>query len=109
MKHKQKINKDFFEVIKSVDKSFPELNIKLKIHKNGVTFLNSPLELYNKSISIMLKLIHQIEKSLSLFPDSPIIENLEANHLKMKTALIMLILSRKDMFPKENNETQALD
>lgn len=100
MKRKQKINKDFVEIIKNVDKSFPELNIKLKVHKKGVTFLNSPLELYNKSISVMLGLLNQIESSLNLFPDSPIIESLENNNLKLKKALIMLILSRKDMFPK---------
>lgn len=98
MKGKQKTMKKFLNVIKDVDKSFPELNIKLKIHKKSVTFLNSPIELYNKSIVVMLKLLNQIELSLNLFPDSPIVENLEDKNLKLKKALIMLILSRKDLF-----------
>lgn len=98
MKRKPKATKDFLNVIKDVDKSFPELNIKLKVHKKSVTFLNSPIELYNKSIVVMLKLLNQIEGALSLFPDSPVIENLENNNLKLKKALIMLILSRKDLF-----------
>lgn len=98
MKRKQKTTKDFLKVIKDVDKSFPELNIKLKVHKKSVTFLNSPVELYNKSIIVMLKLLNQIEVSLNLFPDSPVVESLENNNLKLKKALIMLILSRKDLF-----------
>lgn len=97
MKYNQKATKDFLNVIKDVDKSFPELNIKLRIHKKSVTFLNSPVELYNKSIIVMLKLLNQIEGALNLFPDSPVVENLEKNSLKLKKALIMLILSRKDL------------
>ncbi|EPP36082.1 hypothetical protein CP10743SC13_1493 [Chlamydia psittaci 10_743_SC13] len=62
--------------------------------------MNSPIELYNKSISVILDLLNQIQTSLNLFPDSPIVEQLENNNLKLKKALIMLILSRKDMFSK---------
>ncbi|MEB2813712.1 virulence factor, partial [Chlamydia suis] len=55
---------------------------------------------YHKSVSLILSLLQQIENSLGLFPDSPVLEKLEDNSLKLKKALIMLILSRKDMFSK---------
>ncbi|WP_100933921.1 virulence factor [Candidatus Chlamydia corallus] len=99
MNNRQNTN-DFIRIVKDVEKAFPELDIKVKINKEKVTFLNSPTELYHKSISIILNLLNSIESSLNLFPDSPVVEELENNNLKLKKALIMLILSRKDMFSK---------
>ncbi|WP_035391822.1 hypothetical protein [Chlamydia ibidis] len=100
MRNKQNIRHDFVKIVKDVERDFPELDIKMKIEKEKVVFLNSPLELYHKSISIILSLLNQIEMSLNLFPDSPVVESLEINNMKLKKALIMLILSRKDMFSK---------
>ncbi|SPN74182.1 hypothetical protein C10CP_0006 (plasmid) [Chlamydia serpentis] len=99
MNNKQKTN-DFIRIVKDVEKAFPELDIKVKISKEKITFLNSPTELYHKSISIILDLLSRIESSLNFFPDSPIVEELANNNIKLKKALIMLILSRKDMFSK---------
>ncbi len=100
MNDKQNMTNDFIKIVKDVEKDFPELDIKMKVHKEKITFLNSPLELYHKSISVILNLLNQIQTSLSLFPDSPIVEQMEHDNLKLKKALIMLILSRKDMFSK---------
>ncbi|WP_041468118.1 hypothetical protein [Chlamydia felis] len=100
MNNRQSMTNDFIKIVKDVEKDFPELDIKMKIHKEKITFLNSPSELYHKSISVILNLLNQIQTSLGLFPDSPIIEQMELNNLKLKKALIMLILSRKDMFSK---------
>ncbi|ACZ33589.1 conserved hypothetical protein (plasmid) [Chlamydia pneumoniae LPCoLN] len=99
MNNRQNTN-DFIRIVKDVEKAFPELDIKVKIDKEKVTFLTSPTELYHKSISVILNLLNSIESSLDLFPDSPVVEELEKNNLKLKKALIMLILSRKDMFSK---------
>lgn len=100
MQNKRKVRDDFIKIVKDVKKDFPELDLKIRVNKEKVTFLNSPLELYHKSVSLILGLIQQIENSLGLFPDSPVLEKLEDNSLKLKKALIMLILSRKDMFSK---------
>ena len=100
MNNKQNIKNDFIKIVKNVEKDFPELDIKVKIQKEKVTFLHSPTELYHKSITIILNLLNRIESSLSLFPDSPIIDELENNNLKLKKALIMLLFSKKDMFSK---------
>lgn len=99
MNNKQNTN-EFIRIVKDVEQAFPELDIRLKINKEKVTFLNSPSELYHKSISVILNLLSRIESSLNLFPDSPVVEELASNNLKLKKALIMLILSRKDMFSK---------
>ncbi|ANG66612.1 hypothetical protein [Chlamydia gallinacea] len=100
MNNKQNMTHDFIQIVKDVEKNFPELDLKMRVHREKITFMNSPIELYNKSISVILDLLNQIQTSLSLFPDSPIVEQLENNNLKLKKALIMLILSRKDMFSK---------
>lgn len=99
MNNRQNTN-DFIRIVKDVEQTFPELDIKVKINKEKVTFLNSPTELYHKSVSVILNLLSRIESSLGLFPDSPVVEKLANDHLKLKKALIMLILSRKDMFSK---------
>ncbi|ANH79178.1 virulence factor [Candidatus Chlamydia sanziniae] len=100
MYNEQSMKNNFIRIVKDVEKDFPELDIKMKVYKERVTFLNSPAELYHKSISVILNLLNQIELSLNLFPNSPVVEELENNSLKLKKALIMLILSRKDMFSK---------
>ncbi|WP_348660533.1 virulence factor [Chlamydiifrater volucris] len=88
----------FVEIIKEVGKDFPELNIRTKVSKHHVKILNSPLELYSKSISAILRLTEEIQSSLDYFPDSPLLEQIESNNSKMKKALIMLAFARKEMF-----------
>lgn len=88
----------FVKIIREVGRDFPELNIKTRISKHRVKILNSPLELYSKSISAILRLTEEIQNSLDYFPDSPLLERLESNNAKMKKALIMLAFARKEMF-----------
>ncbi|WP_213358405.1 virulence factor [Chlamydiifrater phoenicopteri] len=88
----------FVKIIREVGKDFPELKLKTKISKHSVKILNSPMELYSKSISAILRLTEEIQNSLDYFPDSPLLEQLESNNAKMKKALIMLAFARKEMF-----------
>lgn len=92
--------KKFIEIVKEVEKDFPEINFKMNVSKETVVFDISPYELHTQTTSLILGLLQNIQRSLDHLPDSPIIDELENSNDKLRKALLMLTFSNKDMFKK---------
>ena len=42
MQNKRKLRNDFIKIVRDVEKDFPELDLKIRVNRERVTFLNSP-------------------------------------------------------------------
>lgn len=96
-----KKEKEFLEMFYSINNILPEISIKTKKDKEKVLLLISSNEFYKQSTKAVMRILEDTNNILSLLPDNPVVNKLDVCFSQIKSLLIVLALSKKDMFLKE--------
>ena len=79
----------------------PEISIRMTKKKEKVLLLTSSKEFYKQSTKAVLRILNDADEILSRLPDNPIVDKLDICLSQIKSLLIALAISKKDMFLKK--------
>lgn len=92
---------EFLEIFTSINNVLPEMSIKTKKENEKVFLLISSNEFYKMSKKAVLRILQDTSEVLSCLPDNPKVNRLDVYFSQIKSLLLVLALSKKDMFLKE--------
>ena len=96
-----KKEEEFLELFANINNVLPEISIKMTKKKEKVLLLTSSKEFYKQSTKAVLRILNDADEILSRLPDNPIVDKLDICLSQIKSLLIALAISKKDMFLKK--------
>ncbi len=96
-----KKEEEFLELFANINNVLPEISIRMTKKKEKVLLLTSSKEFYKQSTKAVLRILNDADEILSRLPDNPIVDKLDICLSQIKSLLIALAISKKDMFLKK--------
>lgn len=98
---KKEREEEFLKLFANINDILPEISIKTMKKNEKVLLLTSSKEFYKQSTKAVLRILNDADEILSRFPDNPVVNRLDICFSQIKSLLIALALSKKDMFLKK--------